>query len=302
MIFLKLNYIFSQYIPVVDESEIPEIKKTMMLPAINLTPVNSILSKEGREALGSRAIQTNSLLTFEEMSQFSGFVLYETKLPSKFTRDPAILEVVDLRDRAFVYIDGELVGSLSRENYISKLPLSAGYEGSKLSILVENQGRINFQIADDYKGIRGSVRIQTFDDTRVTYEVLSNWIITGYPFEKSVQLESLAKNSPHYHVDSNGIAVEGPIVFHAQFNITELNDEILDTYWDTTDWNKGFLFVNGFNLGRYWSVGPQITMYFPRDILKHGTNEIFVVELQKAPTNYQMNFVKGPIFINDEKN
>ena len=146
----------------------------MDLSAITLNPINSILSQEGRSTLGTRALQSNTLLTFEELGQFSGFILYETTLPLKFTRHPAILEVRDLRDRALIYVDGDFVGALSRENYISKLPLSAGYEGSKLSILVENQGRINFQIADDYKGIRNGARIQTFHDTSATYQALSN--------------------------------------------------------------------------------------------------------------------------------
>lgn len=91
-------------------------------------------------------------MTFEQLDQFSGFVLYETTLP-KLTRDPSNLQVNDLRDRALIYIDDEFVGVLSRENVINTLPISAGY-GSKLSILVENQGRINFAITDDYKVIQ----------------------------------------------------------------------------------------------------------------------------------------------------
>lgn len=121
----------------------------MALTAITLKPTASILSERGRSILGSRPFTSDKLWTFEELNQFSGFVLYETALPV-LTRDPSNLVVTNLRDRALIYIDDEFVGALSRENYISTLPISAGF-GSKLSILVENQGRINFQIADDYK-------------------------------------------------------------------------------------------------------------------------------------------------------
>lgn len=121
----------------------------MALPAINFKPVNTILSPLGRSLLGTRPIVSNQLLTFEQLNQFSGFVLYETELP-KLTRDPSNLVLTTLRDRALIYVDGDFVGALSRENYINTLPISAGF-GSKLSILVENQGRINFEIADDYK-------------------------------------------------------------------------------------------------------------------------------------------------------
>ena len=110
--------------------------------------------------LGTRPIQSNTLLTFEQLNQFSGFVLYETMLPA-LSRDPSNLIITDLRDRALIYIDDEFVGALSRENYINTMPISAGY-GSKLEILVENQGRINFDIANDYKVCK-LIRSSTFN-------------------------------------------------------------------------------------------------------------------------------------------
>ena len=29
-----------------------------------------------------------------------------------------------------------------------------------------------------------------------------------------------------------------------------------DTYLDMSKWSKGYLWVNGHNLGRYWKIGP----------------------------------------------
>lgn len=292
------NRFLSQYMEVPSESEIPEEQKATSLDALTLKPISSLLSAEGRNFLGTRPTKSDKTLTFEQMKQFSGFVLYETDLP-KFTRDPANLVITNLRDRALVYIDEELIGVLSRENYINTLPISADY-GSRLSILVENQGRLNYLIADDYKGILGQVRIQSFHASRVTYYNLNDWTITGYPFENVADLERLMKNfKEEYSVDPTGTAVDGPIVFYAEFTIPD-NEQLFDTYWDTTDWEKGFMFVNGFNIGRYWSIGPQMTLYVPKDLLKHGKNEIYVVELQKAPLNFKLNFVNGPIFINNE--
>jgi beta-galactosidase len=37
--------------------------------------------------------------------------------------------------------------------------------------------------------------------------------------------------------------------------------------------------VNGFNLGRYWSAGPQETLYLPGPLLRQGWNELTVLEL-----------------------
>ena len=36
--------------------------------------------------------------------------------------------------------------------------------------------------------------------------------------------------------------------------------------------------INGFNLGRFWEVGPQKTLYVPKGVLKQGENEIIIFE------------------------
>lgn len=54
--------------------------------------------------------------------------------------------------------------------------------------------------------------------------------------------------------------------------------------------------VNGFNLGRYWPViGPQVTMYLPKELLNVGSNEITLVELQRAPTDKLIHFTDNAI-------
>lgn len=62
--------------------------------------------------------------------------------------------------------------------------------------------------------------------------------------------------------------------------------EIADTWIKTNEtwFNKGYVWVNGFNLGRYWeSMGPQHALYIPAPLLKEGSNEIIVLELD-TPT------------------
>ena len=44
------------------------------------------------------------------------------------------------------------------------------------------------------------------------------------------------------------------------------------------NFKKGFVVVNGFNLGRYWEIGPQQTLYLPASLLNVGKNEIIVFE------------------------
>uniref|UniRef100_A0A914CYX1 Beta-galactosidase n=1 Tax=Acrobeloides nanus TaxID=290746 RepID=A0A914CYX1_9BILA len=45
-----------------------------------------------------------------------------------------------------------------------------------------------------------------------------------------------------------------PGVYVGQFTASQLED----TFFDSTGWGKGQLFINGYNLGRYWpTAGPQ---------------------------------------------
>jgi beta-galactosidase len=71
----------------------------------------------------------------------------------------------------------------------------------------------------------------------------------------------------------------GPQLFYAPFYI---DDEklIADTYLSLdSQWTKGVAFINGFNLGRYWSIGPQRTLYIPKELLFKGFNHIQLFEL-----------------------
>jgi beta-galactosidase len=60
---------------------------------------------------------------------------------------------------------------------------------------------------------------------------------------------------------------------------------VADTYLDMSKWGKGVVWVNGHNLGKYWSIGPQQTLYLPAEWLKHGKNDIVVLELLKSKMN-----------------
>nr|MCR4933074.1 beta-galactosidase [Lachnospiraceae bacterium] len=55
-------------------------------------------------------------------------------------------------------------------------------------------------------------------------------------------------------------------------------DEPADTFLDFEGWGKGCIFLNGFNLGRFWEIGPQKRLYIPGPLLKKGKNEIIVFE------------------------
>lgn len=61
-----------------------------------------------------------------------------------------------------------------------------------------------------------------------------------------------------------------------------------------SQWGKGVVWVNGHNLGRYWYVGPQQTVYLPVEWLKKGTNDIEVLELLR-PDQTKLQGLPHPI-------
>lgn len=141
---------------------VPTTKRKMTLPSVELYAKIKLLSADGRKFLGTNGRRSSpNPLSFEQFRQYSGLVLYEATLP-KIEINPTLLTVNKLHDRAYVLLDDALVGILSRENNINSMPIN-GARGQKLQILVENQGRINFNVFDDFKVLihMATLRLET---------------------------------------------------------------------------------------------------------------------------------------------
>ena len=75
---------------------------------------------------------------------------------------------------------------------------------------------------------------------------------------------------------AKGYEENKPAFYRFEFTATELGD----TFIDMEGWGKGCVFINGFNLGRFWEIGPQKRLYLPAPLLKVGANEIIVFETE----------------------
>ena len=73
-----------------------------------------------------------------------------------------------------------------------------------------------------------------------------------------------------------------PAFFKFEFDA----DECADTFLDLEGWGKGCTFVNGFNIGRFWKIGPQKRLYIPAPLLIKGKNEIVVFETEGERAEY----------------
>lgn len=198
--------------------------------------------------------------TMEHFGQAYGFILYRTKVAVKPGVYPLRLD--QLRDRAIVLVDGRIAGILDRNSSPCVCQISIPPGGAELEILVENMGRINYgsEMEHERKGITGAGFF--------AYLHLFGWEVWPLPLEdlSRVAFQPLAGTPPPV-----------PAFYRGCFTIDE---EPCDTFLAVPGGGRGCLFLNGTNLGRYWQIGPQRTLYVPAPLLRRGKNEIILFETQ----------------------
>ncbi|BDI32064.1 beta-galactosidase [Capsulimonas corticalis] len=204
----------------------------------------------------AKPIQRTTPETMEALGQNAGFILYRTRVTGPRTAEP--LTIQNVHDRAIVFLDGAIQGTIDRNDKTQdaiKLDIPIG--GATLEILVENMGRINYgPHLMDRKGITEGVRLYG--------QFLHHWEIFCLPMDN---LESLQFGPVS--------ATDQPAFHRATFEI----DTPADTFVALDGWTKGVCFVNGFNLGRYWDMDPRRNLYLPGPLLRSGVNEIVLFEL-----------------------
>ena len=219
---------------------------------------------------------SDDIRPMEMFDQGWGCILYRTTL-----RDDASgeLHLDEMHDWAQVFADGKLLGRLDRRKGEFTLPLKETLKkGTRLDILVEAMGRVNFDKSiHDRKGITKKVEI--ICDGQATE--LKGWTVYSLP--------------PFYDFVSDrnfrpGKTVDGPAWYRATFTL----DHTGDTFLDMQTWGKGMVWVNGHAMGRFWEIGPQQTLYMPGCWLREGENEIIVLDL-KGPAEMKVPGLKRPI-------
>ncbi|CAF3800137.1 unnamed protein product [Adineta steineri] len=205
-----------------------------------------------------------------------GFIVYTNNNIENFLKSNKEhhITIKAIADNAFILANGKLIyKSLHTDNSIRfHLPSNT----KNLTIIVENMGRINFgpTLDNSRKGILDTVLLDG------TIE-LKTWIVHVLEFHKG--MSSITDWNKLTIDDKDAEKINdlnnGPQLFYAPFHI-ENEKSIEDTYLSLdSQWTKGVAFVNGFNLGRYWSIGPQRTLYIPKELLFKGFNHIQLFEL-----------------------
>ena len=191
----------------------------------------------------SKPVSNSRPLTFEDLKQAYGYVLYRSTVNTSGGAKQ-LLKIKDLRDYGIVFINGKRAGILDRRLYQDSLLIDLPGAKVRIDILVENMGRINFgpYLLKNKKGITDKVLLGGKE--------IKDWQMYSLPFDDVNAIKSKTASKP---------AADIPAVKKGYF----MMDQPADTYLDFSNWGKGVVWVNGHNLGRYWEIGPQQTVYVP---------------------------------------
>uniref|UniRef100_A0A8C3QQX8 Beta-galactosidase n=1 Tax=Cyanoderma ruficeps TaxID=181631 RepID=A0A8C3QQX8_9PASS len=239
----------------------------------------------------SGPVRSTYPLTFVELKQYFGYVLYRTTLPKNCV-EPTLLSspLNGVHDRAYVSVDGVPQGVLERDKSL-KINIT-GQAGANLDILVENMGRVNFgRYNNDFKGLVSNLTL--------AHDILVGWEIYPLDIDGAVNYDIIyLLDQPKRSVKA--LSYEVPTFYTGTLSIPGgIPDLPQDTYVNFPGWTKGQIWINGFNLGRYWPArGPQLTLYVPRNVLVASVpNNITVLELERSPCSTQaceIEFVDKP--------
>jgi beta-galactosidase len=209
---------------------------------------------ENLTALG----ETFKSVTAESMEHFGqnyGLILYKHIVKGEYPN--AAITFGGLADRAYVYLNGERKGIAYRSGN-ETVRVGNMKSGDVLDVLVEAMGRVNY--GPHLHDRKGAAQI------RAGNQIMSHFEVTTLPLDDIGGLTY-----------SEISALNAPAFYGGRFN-AEPNR---DCFIRLKSFTKGVVYVNGFNLGRYWNVGPQQSLYLPGALLK-PENEIVVFELEKC--------------------
>uniref|UniRef100_A0A3Q3KHW7 Beta-galactosidase n=1 Tax=Mastacembelus armatus TaxID=205130 RepID=A0A3Q3KHW7_9TELE len=220
-----------------------------------------------------RPVNMENLPVNSNNGQSYGYTLYETTITSGGTLNSRN----NIRDRALVFVDRHFVGAVDYR--IQELALPDGKGKRTLSLLVENCGRVNYgnTLDEQRKGLVGDIELNK--------RLLRDFIIHSLAMKPG--FVNRLENSGHWMSLRQRPSFPG--FFQARFYV---NSYPKDTFIKLPGWTKGVVFINGKNLGRYWSIGPQQTLYVPGPWLRRGDNQVIVFEEQE--TDGKIQFSSNP--------
>ena len=267
--FYEIREVIRELFPDIPTGE-PRDHERKEFPAARLTDKVSLSATVDRLAQRQDSAYPK---TMEEAGPGYGYMLYRTYV----TGFDNVMKVkaIQTSDRVHFYLNGVFQGVQYQEEIGTEIEMEFGRE-NVLELLVENMGRVNYgyklQAPTQSKGIRTGVMVD------IHFE--SGWEQYALPLDHVEQVDF----SGEWKADT-------PAFYRYEFEA----DEPADTFLDCSRLGKGAAFVNGVNLGRYWSEGPVCYLYIPAPLLKAGKNEIILFETEGV-TAESLELKAAPVY------
>ena len=253
----KFKEVISNYVDIPKVKFSTDIKK-ISYGNIKLSNKVSLFSTLDKLA---KPIYDENTLNMEALDQGYGYILYRANVGKKNELEK--FKLIGMDDRAQVFVNENHHSTLYKDNFIgtNQSLILDKEDNNILDILVENLGRINYGASlispSQRKGIKGGVMLDMHFHTGWNHYCLEFNNIDD--------------------VDFNGYYKENtPSFYEYEFEVSEKGDNFLNT----EGFGKGCAFINGFNLGRFWDIGPTNYLYIPAPLLKIGKNKIIIFETE----------------------
>ena len=212
--------------------------------------------------------------TMEELGQNTGYLLYRTTIEKDAEEER--LRIIDGRDRSQLFVNQKLQATQYQTEIGDDVKVSLPQNDNQIDVLIENMGRVNYGhklFADTQrKGIRTGVMADL--------HFITNWQHYCLSLENCKKVDYSKEWQPNQ-----------PSFYRYEFNLSEVRD----CFIDLSKFGKGIVFVNQTNIGRFWEVGPTLSLYVPSDLLNEGTNEIVIFETE-GTFQPQIQLIKEPLY------
>lgn len=245
-------------------SDIPsyEVRNTTKKSFGKVTFTQGVSLYDTLDTVTTKVVESETPKTFEEMGADFGFVMYST------TTKGGTLITNHAHDRSSIYVNRNHVATYFRPN-----DRPTQIDAGPLDILIENCGRLNYGIDFvDRKGLTTGAKLDYIKD-------IKNWTARIIPLMNTEGIKF-----------GDTLPTKTSAFYRATFEV----DEPADTFFNPTGLSKGIVFINGYNIGRYWTVGPQLTLYVPAPLLVKGTNELIVFEIDPLESVPSISFDDTP--------
>jgi len=273
-------------------TELPEYREPVPSQAVNLSEIR-VSHHLPEAAAGFDDASWHAAAQPQRMAAFGhghGWAWYRTRFDVT-DEGPQTILFSGAEDRAHVWVDGRYLGTRgwgSNHGWHLMPSLPAG--GHTLAVLVENLGMFNSGAEYDIplgepKGIYGPAWLNGVEmvDWRMRAgigagEGIDTWDAPGGSINQEVEAEPLV----------------GPVWVAAEFDMPEGFDGAVRLELGDHA-GKGSCWLNGRNIGRYWNIGPQQSLWLPLSWLQPRNALVLFEELRVRPAELRVSLATfGP--------